>query len=80
MYIFEEALLNFVTELFLVGIIIEQYLCLYVVLLGRFEPVSPSHGNVSLVGSTLRSQAPHGAFLGTFRFVGLYKKVLYTTV
>ncbi len=22
----------------------------------------------------------HGAFLGTFRFVGLYKKVLYTTV
>ncbi len=22
----------------------------------------------------------HGAFLGTFRFVGLYKKVLYTTM
>ncbi len=26
------------------------------------------------------SIAAHGAFLGTFRFVGLYKKVLYTTV
>ncbi len=28
-----------------------------------------------------RASVPmHGAFLGTFRFVGLYKKVLYTTV
>ncbi len=26
------------------------------------------------------SNTPHGALLGTFRFVGLYKKVLYTTV
>ncbi len=28
----------------------------------------------------IRNIATHGAFLGTFRFVGLYKKVLYTTV
>ncbi len=26
------------------------------------------------------SNTLHGAFLGTFRLVGLYKKVLYTTV
>ncbi len=28
----------------------------------------------------VRTVGLHGAFLGNFRFVGLYKKVLYTTV
>ncbi len=32
-------------------------------------------GYLHLIGNT-----QHGAFLDTFRFVGLYKKVLYTTV
>ncbi len=27
-----------------------------------------------------KQEVQHGAFLGTFRFVELYKKVLYTTV
>ncbi len=41
--------------------------------------------NPNSLGFNVQTHPPwnhniHGAFLGTFRFVGLYKKVLYTTV
>ncbi len=40
--------------------------------------------NLFLLGylkrSEERSSSQHAAFLGTFRFVGLYKTVLYTTM
>ncbi len=36
--------------------------------------------NVGMALSRDHGIISHGAFLGNFRFVGLYKKVLYTTV
>ncbi len=48
-------------------IVFDQTLCLL---------VTPSLNIFNVPGN----DSVHGAFLGTFRFVGLYKKVLYTTV
>ncbi len=39
---------------------------------------TPCHSTLSLHVIIIVTR--HGAFLGTFRFVGLYKKVLYTIV
>ncbi len=43
-------------------------------------PVQSDNGTIRGVGQKAVHLPLHGAFLGTFRFVGLYKKVLYTTM
>ncbi len=46
----------------------------------RYVLHTPTEGELACLLKRYLFLVSHGAFLGTFRFVGFYKKVLYTTV